>query len=199
MRGTLENDKKSYPGLRDYGHMSGLTELGDLLHEEHFRIVAWMSELKNRVTGEEGELPLRPENHEEKGTLCRLIAALDQVFLHHHFEETVLFPQMCDRGDAETAGYLASDHAAIDPVAKRLQTCAMELLRYGVDGERWRKFRKAVNGLFSEMMSHLIMEEMLVLQRLHTLIDPDTDRCLARQRWARHVAVADLHHCISTH
>ena len=46
--------------------MSGLTQLGDVLHEEHFRIVVWMSELKNRVTGDAGELPLTPDNREEK-------------------------------------------------------------------------------------------------------------------------------------
>lgn len=179
--------------------MSGLTQLGDVLHEEHFHIVVWMSELKNRVTGDAGELPLTPDNREEKGALCRLIAGLDHVFLHHAFEEDVLFPQMCDRGEAETAGYLAKDHAAIDPVAKRLQTSAMELLRYGADSERWRKFRDGVNALFSEMMSHLIMEEMLVLQRLHKLIDPDTDRCLARQLSARQLAVAGFSQSIYTH
>ena len=135
----------------------------------------------------------------KKESSCRLIAGLDHVFLHHAFEEDVLFPQMCDRGETETAGYLAKDHAAIDPVAKRLQTSAMELLRYGADSERWRKFRDGVNALFSEMMSHLIMEEMLVLQRLHTLIDPDTDRCLARQLSARQLAVAGFSQSIYTH
>ena len=106
---------------------------------------------------------------------------------------------MCDRGEAEIVGYLANDHAAIDPVAKRLQTSAMELLRYGADGERWRKFRKGANELFSEMVSHLVMEEMVVLQRLHTLIDSDTDRCLARQHGARQLAVAGFSQGISTH
>ena len=78
-----------------------------------------MSELKNRVTGDAGELPLTRDNRNEKGELCRLIAGLDHVFLHHAFEEHVLFPRMCDRGEAETAGYLAKAHAAIDPVPSR--------------------------------------------------------------------------------
>jgi hemerythrin-like domain-containing protein len=170
--------------------MSGLTALGDVLHEEHFRIVVWMSELKNRVTGEAGELPLTPGNEEGKRALCKLIEALDHVLLHHAFEENVLFPQMRYRGEAETAGYLTREHAEIESVAKRLQTAAMELLTDGANGERWRKFRNAVNELFSEMMNHLVMEEMVVLQRLHTLIDPETDRCLARQHWTRQLAIA---------
>jgi iron-sulfur cluster repair protein YtfE (RIC family) len=170
--------------------MSGLTELGDVLHEEHFRIVVWMSELKNRVTGEAGKLPLAPDSEEGKGALCRLIEALDHVFLHHAFEEDVLFPQMCDRGESEAAGYFANDHAAIDPVAKELQATTMELLTHGADGVRWRKFRHVVNELFSEMMNHLVMEEMVVLQRLHTLIDPETNRYLARQHWSRQLAIA---------
>jgi hemerythrin-like domain-containing protein len=172
--------------------MSGLTELGNVLHEEHFRIVVWMSELKNRVTGEAGELPLHAGTEEGRGVLCRLIAALDHVFLHHAFEEDVLFPRMRDRGEADMAGYLANEHAAIEPVAKRLQTTAMELLRHGADRQRWRKFRREVDELFSEMMSHLVMEEMVVLQRLHTLIDADTDRCLARQHGARRLAFAGM-------
>lgn len=179
--------------------MSRLTALGDLLHEEHLGMIVWMSELKSRVTGEAGEHPLTADNREGQGALCGLIAALDHVFLHHAFEEDVLFPQMCDRGEAETIGYLANDHAAIEPLAKRLQTSAMELLRYGVDGERWRQFRNGVNELFSEMVTHLVMEEMVVLQRLHTLIDPDTDRCLARQHCARQLAVAGFSQGISTH
>jgi hypothetical protein len=97
---------------------------------------------------------------------------------------------MCDRGEAEAAGYFANDHAAIDPIAKQLQATTMELLTHGADGERWRKFRYAVNELFSEMMNHLVMEEMVVLQRLHTLIDPETDRCLARQHWSRQLVIA---------
>ncbi|HEX2511903.1 MAG TPA: hemerythrin domain-containing protein [Xanthobacteraceae bacterium] len=169
--------------------MSGLTELGDVLHEEHFRIVVWMSELKNRVTGEASKLPLAPTSRRENER-SRLIEALDHVFLHHAFEEDVLFPQMCDRGESEAAGYFANDHAAIDPVAKELQAMTMELLTHGADGERWRKFRHVVNELFSEMMNHLVMEEMVVLQRLHTLIDPETDRYLARQHWSRQLAIA---------
>ena len=47
-----------------------------------------------------------------------------------------------------------------------------------------------MNELFSEMMSHLVMEEMVVLQRLHTLIDPETDRYPARQHWSRQLAIA---------
>jgi hemerythrin-like domain-containing protein len=179
--------------------MSGLTELGNVLHEEHFRIVVWMSELKNRVTGEAGERPLRPDNEQCRNMLCGLIAALDHVFLHHAFEENVLFPQMRHCDEADMVSYLANDHAAIEPVAKRLQTTAMELLRHGADSERWRKFRKGANELFSGMMSHLVMEEMVVLQRLHTLIDADTDRCLARQHGARRLAFADINQAGNVH
>ena len=176
-----------------------MTELGDVLHEEHFRIVVWMSELKNRVTGEAGEFPLQPDNEEGRDMLSGLIRALDHVFLHHAFEEEVLFPRMRDLGEADMAGYLAHEHAAIEHVAKRLQTIAMELLRYGADGERWRRFRRAANDLFAEMMSHLVMEEMIVLQRLHTLIDPDTDRCLARQHGARQLAFAGTDEISNAH
>ena len=39
----------------------------------------------------------------------------------------------------------------------------------------------AGNDLFLEMMNRLVMDEIVVLQRLRTLVDSEIDRYLARQ------------------
>ena len=166
--------------------MSGLTELGGVLHEEHFRILMWISSLKNRVMVDTA--PIDPRNERERWELHRLINAIDDFFIHHSFEEDILFPRL--RQCATATAHIAGEHAVIEPVAAGLRGIAIDLLRHGVNGYRWVAFRKGVNELFSETMNHLLQEEVAIVQRLHTLLDPATDRRLARQHLARRLSFA---------
>lgn len=164
--------------------MSDLTELGGVLHEEHFRIVVWISELKNRVTMKASERSIVLDDAEERRELGDLLAALDDFFRHHTFEEEELFPHLSDHGEDDTANYLTREHAAIEPIIKRLQKIASERLGYGADGSYCARFRRAVNELYAEVISHLAREEEVIVQRLRRFLDPDTDRRLARQHSA---------------
>jgi hemerythrin-like domain-containing protein len=165
--------------------MSKLTRLGGALHEEHFRIVVWISDLQNRVTGEAGERTLDPNDAEDKQALHMLIVSLDQVLLHHSFEEEVLFPLIRDRyhGD-DLKDVLVGGHAAIEPIAEGLQAVIAEILREGAGNDRWLLFRMLAKDLFSEMMTHLMLEEIGIIQNLAILIDADTDQRLAQQHSA---------------
>jgi hypothetical protein len=53
--------------------MAFLTELGEVLHEEHFRILSLICGLENRVIGAEGRRPIDPRDEDEKEHLqgCR--------------------------------------------------------------------------------------------------------------------------------
>jgi hemerythrin-like domain-containing protein len=164
--------------------MSTLTGLGGALHEEHFRIVVWISDLQNRVTGEAGEQALDPGDADDKQALHMLIVSLDQVLLHHTFEEEVLFPVIRQQCDGDLEDILVGGHAAIEPLAEGLQAVIAEMLRDGVGGDRWLIFRMLARDLFSEMMNHLMLEEIGIIQKLALLIDADTDRRLAQQHTA---------------
>ena len=59
--------------------MPFLTELGEVLHEEHFRILSLICGLENRVIGAEGRRPIDPRNADEKEHLQELIVSLDQI------------------------------------------------------------------------------------------------------------------------
>ena len=72
--------------------MAFLTELGEVLHEEHFRILSLICGLENRVIGAEGRRPIDPRDEDEKEHLQELIVSLDQIIDHNAFEEAVLFP-----------------------------------------------------------------------------------------------------------
>src|SRR5512147_2075769 len=81
--------------------MAFLTELGEVLHEEHFRILSAICGLENRVVGTEGRRPIDPSIEEEKQQRQELIIALDQIVDHNAFEEAVLFPLICARNGGE--------------------------------------------------------------------------------------------------
>lgn len=161
--------------------MARLTALGKVLHEEHFRILIWICDLQNRVTGDVGGQPPDLDNDHDKDELQDLIGSLDQIMAHHAFEEDVVFPLLRAEGNAELINLLTDDHVSIEPIAHRLRTLTTEILRHGPGNGRWAEFRKVAQDLFSEMIGHLEKEELTILQRLDSLLDPETDHRLALQ------------------
>jgi hemerythrin-like domain-containing protein len=161
--------------------MTGLTALGRVLHEEHFRILVWMCDLQNRVTGEAGKQCPDLDNEQDKEEMHDLIGFLDQVMAHHAFEEDVVFPLLRAQSNTELANLLTDEHAAIEPTAHLLRTLALDILRQGGGNGRWPRFRKVAQKLFSEMIDHLEKEELILLQRLDSLLDAETDHQLALQ------------------
>jgi hemerythrin-like domain-containing protein len=161
--------------------MASLTALGRVLHEEHFRILICICDLQYRVTGEAGSQFPDVENEQEKDELHDLIGSLDQLMAHHAFEEDVVFPLLSAEGDLELTNLLISEHVAIEPTAHLLRGLTVEILRHGPGNGRWAAFRKVALDLFSEMIGHMEKEELTVLQRLDSLLDPETDHRLALQ------------------
>lgn len=161
--------------------MTKLTELGQVLHEEHFRILVSICGLENRVSGEMRDRPLDPTDGEDLRQLDELLASLDGVIEHHVFEETVVFPLISDGGDADLALLLMREHGAIEPMARRLRNVTLEMVDGHVGNGRWDEFCAAAHALVQEVMAHLQREELGIVQRLDTLLDPETDRRLARR------------------
>jgi hemerythrin-like domain-containing protein len=137
--------------------------------------------LQNRVTGEAGEQRPDLDNDQDKHELHDLIGFLDQVMAHHAFEEEVVFPLLRARNNAELANLLTDEHAAIEPTAHLLRILALDILRLGPGHGRWPKFRRVAQKLFAEMIDHLEKEELILLQRLDSLLDTETDHRLALQ------------------
>jgi hemerythrin-like domain-containing protein len=158
--------------------------IGGVLHEEHFRILALICGLENRVIGTDAQHPIDPRNSEEREQLQELVVSLEQVIDHNAFEEAVLFPLICARGGGDLTSLLTQEHVTIGPLAKRLHRIAATILEHGMDGDRWAEFRSAASDLVVEMMAHLQKEELTVVQRLRAFLDSDTDHRLA----LRHLA-----------
>jgi len=164
--------------------MAFLTELGEILHEEHFRILVLISGLENRVSDRCQAHPLDPQDDEERQRLEELIVALDQIIDHNAFEEAVLFPLICERGGRDLTSLLTQEHVTIGPLAKKLHRLAVTILKEGITAERWAEFRGDAKNLAAEMMAHLQKEEMTVVQRLQKFLDADTDHRLALKHLA---------------
>jgi hemerythrin-like domain-containing protein len=161
--------------------MYTLTELGEVLHEEHFRILVPICGLENRITGRRASEPLDLRNEDDRNLLEDLVSSLEQVIQYNVFEETVLFPLLCDHGEGELAELLVQEHVAIGPLARRLSGLAAELLAKGANPARWNEFRDVAQDLVSEMLLHLQKEELSVVQRLDAFLDTETDHRLAHK------------------
>jgi hypothetical protein len=107
--------------------------------------------------------------------------SLEHVIQHNVFEETVLFPLLCDHGEVELAELLVQEHVAIGPLARRLSSLAAELLAHGVSPAGWAEFLDVARELVSEMLLHLQKEELSVVQRLDAFLDAETDHRLANK------------------
>jgi hemerythrin-like domain-containing protein len=161
--------------------MYTLTELGEVLHEEHFRILVPICGLENRITGRRASEPLDLRNEDDRNLLEDLVSSLEQVIQHNVFEETVLFPLLCDHGEGELAELLVQEHVVIGPLARRLSGLAAELLAHGTSPAGWAEFRDVAQDLVSEMLLHLQKEELSVVQRLDAFLDTETDHRLAHK------------------
>jgi hemerythrin-like domain-containing protein len=168
--------------------MFELSEVGQLLHEEHFRFVVSICGLQNRVGEAFFDRPLDPRIAEERKQLDELIAGLDEIIDHHRFEEANLFPLIREHGDAELVTTLIGEHGTIEPKAFRLRAIASALRRNGATAGRWLRFRQAAEALIADMMEHLQKEELRVVQRLASLLDARTDHELALSRTAQRLS-----------
>lgn len=159
--------------------MAVLTELGEILHEEHFRILVFLCGLENRVSGRAAFQPLDPGNPDDRAELEQLIACLDQIIGHNAFEEAVFFPLIWDGGEGELASLLTEEHASIAPLTIRCREEAVALLEYGPGFGRWGVFCRAARKLVARMMQHLQKEELTFVQRLDFFVEADLDHRLA--------------------
>jgi len=162
--------------------MSDLTELGAVMHEEHFRTLVLICGLENRVTGGFADRPIDPRDVEDRSLLDNLVVGLEEIIGHNAFEETVLFPLLKNVGDADLAELLTQEHFAMGPLSKRLRALAAEILEQGTSADRWTAFCDAAMDFSAHLMLHLQKEEMTVVQQLGTLLEPDVDHALALRR-----------------
>lgn len=158
--------------------MSRLSELGPVIHEEHFRMLVLMCGIENRVAGDEGERPMDPNDEQDRALLEEVITGLTAMVGHNAYEEAVLFPLLCDAGD-DLSDLLCEEHQVIEPLARRVRTLATETLEQGVRGSSGEAFQAAALSLAGNLIPHIQKEEMAVVQRLGALLAPDVDRELA--------------------
>ena len=161
--------------------MAELTDLGKVLHEEHFRILVLVCGLENRITGERGSFPIDPANSEDRALLEELACSLEQVVDHNAFEERVLFPLLSSSGGEDVTSLLKQEHVVIGPMARRVRVLAADILRCGTGAGRADDFHAAAASLVVEMLQHLQKEELSVVQRLDVFLDAATDSRLARE------------------
>ncbi|MFO1112491.1 MAG: hemerythrin domain-containing protein [Rhodospirillales bacterium] len=159
--------------------MAALSELGQVLHEEHFRILVGICGLQNRISGADAWRPLDGTNPEDCGLLEGLLVSLDQLIVHHAFEENTVFPLIRGGGEGDLATLLWREHSVIEPRARKLRMIAQEMLGHPASAEKWAVFRDAAANLITELMWHLEKEELTVVQRLPSFLDAATDHELA--------------------
>lgn len=161
--------------------MKRLSELGPVIHEEHFRMLVLMCGIENRVCGDAAQHPMDPNDEEDRALLEEVVAGLTDMVGHNAYEEAVLFPLLTDGnlGGDDLSELLSEEHQVIEPMARRVRTLAAEILEQGVRGSSAQAFQEAALTLAGNLIPHIQKEEMAVVQRLGSLLTPDVDHELA--------------------
>jgi hemerythrin-like domain-containing protein len=159
--------------------MERRSELGQLMHEEHFRTLVLICELENRVTPKAAKRPFDARNPEDRQLFEQLLAGLGEIGSHNAFEENVLFPLIRDKDEGQLTALLTSEHAQMAPMVQRLYAVTREILEQGTTAPRWEAFCSAARALVAEMMFHLEKEELTVVQQLGSYLEPGLDHALA--------------------
>lgn len=159
--------------------MGYLSERGQLIHEEHFRTLMLACDIEIRVSAKAARCPINPEDAEDRELLDRLLAGLGEIGAHNTFEEKVLFPMIKDERAADLTLLLEKEHAQMAPMVQRLLAVARDIRTKGDTDARWLEFRVAGADLAAELMFHLEKEEIIVVQRLGSYLEPKVDHALA--------------------
>lgn len=159
--------------------MAFLSELGEVIHEEHFRMLVMVCELENRVKCVASATPVDPVDPDDRALLVKVVDGLDELLGHNAFEEAILFPAIANSGNEAFMGLIAEEHFVIEPLAARLRDLAAETLSRGTSFARWTAFRDAAVELAANLILHLETEEVTIVQRLRHLIEPQLDHELA--------------------
>jgi len=160
--------------------MMGLTQLGQMLHEEHQRTLSLLNNLESRILGPAANVPMSPDSDDDRRQLKTVIDVVDQdVDRHFGFEEEVLFPLLAEHGATDMTEMLMQEHELIRPLAARIKELALQALDGGLDDAAWGDFKTLGMELIEREMFHIQKEEMGLVQGLSYFLDPDTDRELS--------------------
>lgn len=168
--------------------------IGGILHEEHFRMLTMMSALEARVSGTAAARPIDRDDARDRELLDEIVDVTGEIAWHSTFEEAVLFPLIWDNSEDDLSVILAHEHEAIRPLARRLKQVAERARTGDLTAEEWAVFRETVLALAPHVMFHLQKEEMAVVQKLDSLLDPDVDSALVvhyETRQPRHLKAAE--------
>jgi len=160
--------------------MTGPTELGRMLHDEHLRTLELMNAVEMRISGKKQDRRLDTADADDERLLHDVLAIVDQeINRHFRFEENVLFPVLDTAGVGDMTRLLIQEHEGIRPLAETLRSLSATALENGCDDDTWRKFRYAAMDLVHAVMFHIQKEEMGLIQKLGFFIDRDTDKALS--------------------
>lgn len=159
--------------------MATASKVANILHEEHFWAIVLINALETQVSAHESEPPIDPKNPTDRRNLEELLELLESMIRHHAFEEGVLFPMIRKNGHGSVVDLFTDEHSAMGPCARRLQRITVEILDAGMTDERLETFAKTLREFSEYVMLHIQKEELVLVQKLHTLIDPETDKTLA--------------------
>jgi len=154
------------------------TGIGGILHEEHFRMLTMISALEARVSGAAATRPIDRNDARDRELLDEIVDVTGEIAWHSTFEEAVLFPLIWDKSEDDLSVILSHEHEAIRPLARRLKHLAERARSGDLEGDEWRAFRETVLALAPHVMFHLQKEELAVVQKLDTLLEPDVDDAL---------------------
>ena len=156
------------------------SQIAQVLHDEHLRIIDLMNRLEDLTTGRKAREAPAGDDPATATLLADLNAELQCVAGHHFdFEEENIFPALAAIGDVAIPHMLRQEHDLLRNLSQVMLPMVQTARRDGFTADEWAAFRDLALELVERQITHIQKEEMGLLPALGGVFEEQRDGELA--------------------
>jgi DUF438 domain-containing protein len=156
------------------------SQIAQVLHDEHLRIIDLMNRLEGATTGRKAKVAPAGDDPEAATLLADLNAELQGVAGHHfEFEEENIFPALTAIGDVAIPHMLRQEHDLLRNLSETMLPLVQKARGDGFTADDWAEFRDLALELVERQITHIQKEEMGLLPVLSDVFEGQRDGELA--------------------
>ena len=156
------------------------SQIAQVLHDEHLRIIDLMNRLEGLTTGRKARNAPAGDDAATTILLADLNAELQGVAGHHfNFEEDNIFPALTAIGDVAIPYMLRQEHDLLRNLSEVMLPMVQKARGDGFTADEWAAFRDLALELVERQITHIQKEEMGLLPVLSGVFEEQEDGELA--------------------
>ena len=156
------------------------SQIAQVLHDEHMRIIDLMNRLESFTTGRQAKSAPAADDAAAAALLADLNAELQDTAGHHFaFEEDNIFPALTAIGDVAIPHMLRQEHDLLRNLSEVMLPMVQKARDGGFMADDWEAFRELALELVERQITHIQKEEMGLLPALSGVFEEQEDGELA--------------------